>query len=33
MNFYEILLRKDDFDLEKGNLPRTEIIEAIKALE
>ena len=33
LSFYEILLKKDDFDLENGNLPRTEIIEAIKALE
>ena len=33
MGFYEILLKRDDVDLEKGNLPRTEIIEAIKALE
>jgi len=33
LNFYEILLKKDDFDLQKGNLPRTEIIDAIKALE
>jgi hypothetical protein len=33
LDFYEILLKKDDIDLDKGNLPRTEIIEAIKALE
>ena len=33
MDFYEKLLKKDDFDLEKGNLPRNEIIEAIKAIE
>jgi hypothetical protein len=33
MIFYEILLKKDDLDLEKGNLPRKEIIEAIKAME
>ena len=33
LNYYEILLKKDDIDLDKGNLPRKEIIEAIRALE
>jgi hypothetical protein len=28
--FYENLLAKDDIDLEKGNLPRKEIIDAVK---
>ena len=31
--FYEILLKKDDIELEKGNLPRKEIIEALAALK
>ena len=30
--FYKILLGKDDVDLEKGNLPRKEIIEAVDKL-
>jgi hypothetical protein len=31
--FYKNLLKKDDSDLEEGNLPRNEIIEGIKDLE